>query len=426
MTVPSWKFILAKFTLIRDFTAKYPRTPRSDRYCCLLALSFVLAMVTSLGAQETKDNQFCLGCHSDQSIVSGKGPSVYVDTSIIGASVHKTPTCLDCHDQPGANFDEAPHFQTYKPVDCQSCHQLEGTAWMEYFYKMLKKRGEKEIPDCKECHGTHNAQKELSMKLVCDRCHQEIADKYRQSYHFQKYQEDTRKYPICTTCHDAHFKSKKEVMTDKEYKQEIVDICSKCHQRDIETYIHSRHYHEMEAGNAKAPVCTSCHEKHDIRKPSDPLSRVNPMNISNVCNTCHPGHKESLHRGPGIDPTTISCATCHTGHQTDMASINNSIFKEGGIVNRCNICHSSERHTKENLAHGQLMLLADEWSGGKLHTVPRLSLESTRSGQRDGQTQAHRMHQLSRSGEPRLQKLDSWSGSRTGDYGCPDLHDLSR
>lgn len=265
--------------------------------------------------------------------------------------------CFDCHDQEGANFDEAPHFKENKPVDCHTCHSVEGATWMEYFYKMLKNRQQTDIPDCKECHGTHNAQKQLSMKLVCDRCHKDIADKYRKSYHFQKYPEDTRKYPICTTCHDAHFKSKKEVMSEKEYKQEIVDICSKCHQRDIETYIHSRHYHEMERGNTKAPVCTSCHEKHDIRKPTDPLSRVNMMNISNVCNTCHPGHKESLHRGPGVNPATISCATCHTGHQTDMASINNSIFKEGGIVNRCNICHSSERHTKENLAHGELMLI---------------------------------------------------------------------
>ncbi len=318
---------------------------------------FAFFLAATAFSQETKDNQFCLGCHADQSVQAEDGRALFVDTTVLHSSVHKSPTCIDCHDQPGANFDEAPHFKTYKPVDCQSCHQLEGAAWMEYFFKMLKNKGTKEIPDCKECHGTHNAQKELSMKLVCDRCHQEIANKYRQSYHFQKYQEDTRKYPICTTCHDAHFKSKKEVMSDKEYKQEIVDICSKCHQRDIETYIHSRHFHEMEAGNPKAPVCTSCHENHDIRKPSDPLSRVNTGNISNVCNGCHPGHKESLHRAAGVDPTTISCATCHTGHQTDMASINNSIFKEGGIVNRCNICHETERHTKENLAHGEIMLI---------------------------------------------------------------------
>jgi predicted CXXCH cytochrome family protein len=322
-----------------------------------LLVSAMLASASASFAQESKTNAFCLDCHSDQTAQAESGKSIFVDSTQLHSSVHKETNCIDCHDQTDANFDNVPHFQTYKSVDCQSCHRVEGETWMEYFYKMLKDRGQKEIPDCKECHGTHNAQKELSMKLVCDRCHQEIAAKYRQSYHYQKYQEDTRRYPICTTCHDAHFKSKKEVMSEKEFKQEIVDICSKCHQRDIETYLHSRHYHEMEAGNPKAPVCTSCHENHDIRKPSDPLSRVNLLNLSNVCNGCHPGHKESLHHGPGVDPASISCATCHTGHQTDMASINNSIFKEGGIVNRCNICHSSERHTRENLAHGKLMLL---------------------------------------------------------------------
>jgi cytochrome b subunit of formate dehydrogenase len=40
-----------------------------------------------------------------------------------------------------------------------------------------------------------------------------------------------------------------------------------------------------------------------------------------------------------------------------MASINQAIFKEGGIFNRCNFCHSFERHAKENLAHGDIMLI---------------------------------------------------------------------
>ncbi|NIR28960.1 MAG: hypothetical protein GWN84_06525, partial [Gammaproteobacteria bacterium] len=72
------------------------------------------------------------------------------------------------------------------------------------------------------------------------------------------------------TCHDPHFKFKKQVMSEVEYKQEIVDICSRCHQKDIETYVYSRHYYELEDGNPNAPVCTSCHEKHDIRKPVEP------------------------------------------------------------------------------------------------------------------------------------------------------------
>ncbi|MCX6640834.1 MAG: cytochrome c3 family protein [bacterium] len=302
-------------------------------------------------------NEDCLTCHSDPDFKSESGKAISVDSKQLAGSVHALVSCYDCHKQSDANFEEYPHFKQYQPVDCQSCHQLEYTTWMEYFYKMLKKKGEQNIPDCRECHGTHDAQRRMSMKIVCERCHQEIAEKYKQSYHFQKYQEDQRKYPICTTCHDPHFKSKKEVMSEIEYKQEIVDICTKCHQRDIETYIHSRHFHELEGGNAKAPVCTSCHEKHDIRKPTDINSSVNTIHISDVCNGCHPGHKESLHHAPGQDPGMISCATCHTGHQTDMTSINNEIFKEGGIFNRCNYCHSTERHTKENLAHGEIMML---------------------------------------------------------------------
>jgi cytochrome b subunit of formate dehydrogenase len=40
-----------------------------------------------------------------------------------------------------------------------------------------------------------------------------------------------------------------------------------------------------------------------------------------------------------------------------MASINFQIFKEGGIYNQCNICHGTDRHAKESLAHGQMMVL---------------------------------------------------------------------
>jgi len=323
---------------------------------CIL-LSFGQTAQAPVEREQEYGDVFCLECHSDPELVSEAGHLLYTNKALIEGSAHKDISCYDCHSQPAADFEDVPHFEDYKPVDCESCHHREGMVWMEYFYKMLEGRGEKDIPDCKECHGEHDVHKQMSMKIVCDRCHQEIADQYRQSYHFKKYKEDTRHYPICTTCHDPHFKSKKEVMSTIEYKQEIVDICTKCHQKDIETYVHSRHFHELEAGNPKAPVCTSCHEKHDIRKPTDPESKVNPLNISDVCNGCHPGHKESLHRAPGVDPTLISCASCHTGHQTDMASINQAIFKEGGIFNRCNFCHSYERHQKENLAHGRLMLL---------------------------------------------------------------------
>lgn len=322
----------------------------------VLSLSLVVALAVSFDAA-AQDNSACLDCHSDMDLEAEDGRSVYTDESKLHGSVHTELECLDCHEQDGADFEDFPHFEAYQPVDCQGCHSEEGFIYMQYFYEMLRNRQTKDIPTCKECHGTHDAHRQLGMDIVCDRCHKEIAEQYKQSYHYKKYKEDPRHYPICTTCHDPHFKSKKEVMSEVEYKQEIVDICSKCHQRDVETYVHSRHYHEMESGNTKAPVCTSCHEKHSIRKPSDPESRVHARNITTICNECHPGHRESLHVDPGMDTTAVTCASCHTGHQTDMASINNQIFKEGGVFNQCNICHSSERHSKENLAHGMVMLM---------------------------------------------------------------------
>lgn len=327
-----------------------------------LIISSLLGSAPLLFSQEPLqyDNDFCLTCHEDNSLETSDGRKVGTDKKVLDNSVHKGVSCFDCHQQPGADFEDAPHFRNYQKVDCQKCHSREATVFMEYFYKMLEKKGTKNIPDCKDCHGEHNAKTQLDMKNVCEKCHQDVARDYSESFHFRKYKEDTRHYPICTTCHDPHMKGKKEAMSDIEYKQEIVDICSKCHQKDIETYVHSRHFHELESGNPKAPVCTSCHEKHKIKKPADGDAKVSPLNISNVCNTCHPGHKESLHGNKSGQPSAVSCATCHTGHQTDMASINQAIFKEGGIFNRCNYCHSSERHAKESLAHGEMMMLDDK------------------------------------------------------------------
>ncbi len=330
-----------------------------DRVGLLVLLSFVFTFIilsTGYTSEEFPD-EYCMECHGEEGMVSEAGESIYVDNRILARSVHNGFECTDCHSQEIADFEDIPHYEEYKEVDCSSCHPRTAAVWMEHFYKMLEKKGLEDIPDCVECHGAHDARMQMGMEIVCDRCHQSQANQYRQSYHFQKYPEDPHTYPICTTCHDPHYKFKREVMSAQEYRQEIVDICSRCHRRDIERYIHSRHFHEFERGNLDAPICTSCHETHAIRHPTDSLSSVHPLNISPICNDCHPGHIESLHRQPGAD--SKACSACHTGHQTDMASINRAIFKEGGIFNQCNVCHLRERQLKRDLAHGRMMLTTE-------------------------------------------------------------------
>ena len=333
---------------------------RALRYVTVSALMFVytVAAPAQEAPAEALPNDYCMDCHDDPGLESDAGRSMFVDARALARSEHRGMSCISCHDAEDADYEDIPHSETPQPVGCIDCHQRTGFVWREYFHNMMAENGHREIPDCQDCHGApHDSRLRLAMEIVCDRCHEEVAVEYRQSYHSRKYLEDTRRYPICTTCHDPHFKFKKQVMTEVEYRHEVVDICSRCHQKDIETYAHSMHFHELEKGNPEAPVCTSCHEKHDIKKPAERDSQVHATNISEVCNACHPGHSESLHRQEGTDPALISCASCHTGHQTDMASINHAIFKEGGIFNRCNFCHSAERHAKDDLAHGELMLL---------------------------------------------------------------------
>lgn len=45
-----------------------------------------------------------------------------------------------------------------------------------------------------------------------------------------------------------------------------------------------------------AANCSSCHGVHDIRPASDPLSRVNPVNLPKTCGQpdCHPRMTEKI------------------------------------------------------------------------------------------------------------------------------------
>ena len=70
------------------------------------------------------DNQFCLDCHSDETLSAESGKSVFVNSDTLHSSVHKTMACVDCHNQPGANFEDVPHFSEYKPVNCELCHKV--------------------------------------------------------------------------------------------------------------------------------------------------------------------------------------------------------------------------------------------------------------------------------------------------------------
>ncbi|MCC6964377.1 MAG: hypothetical protein IT585_14085, partial [candidate division Zixibacteria bacterium] len=82
---------------------------------CLWIAVLLLLPVGVATAQDEDPNQACLECHSDETLESEAGKSVYVKADELHNSAHKGMACLSCHQQEGANFEDVPHFTEYKP-----------------------------------------------------------------------------------------------------------------------------------------------------------------------------------------------------------------------------------------------------------------------------------------------------------------------
>jgi hypothetical protein len=82
---------------------------------------------------------------------------------------------------------------------------------------------------------------------------------------------------------------------------EIPKFCARCHSNteymrkynpalnvdQFEKYLTSVHGKRNAKGDKKVAQCVSCHGVHDIRPASDPLSKVNDINVPRTCASCH-------------------------------------------------------------------------------------------------------------------------------------------
>jgi hypothetical protein len=75
----------------------------------------------------------------------------------------------------------------------------------------------------------------------------------------------------------------------------------------MESFRESFHGRKLHLGHTKAPVCSSCHNSHDIKSKNDPSSPVFGDNKLQTCGKCHKGANEKFipaitHRPPGPIP----------------------------------------------------------------------------------------------------------------------------
>jgi formate dehydrogenase gamma subunit len=260
----------------------------------------------------------------------GKTVSLFVDSTHMKASVHAALACVNCH--VGFSPGSIPHAKVIRPVACQTCHQIEG------FEKSIHGM----VAGCKGCHGTHeivsakdpkSAVKRLHVSKICSQCHEVENREYQSSAHGEAAASGTSKAPNCVDCHGAHnivpVKNVESIVS----KTKEADFCLKCHleNKDIQKqkegldwfisgYKTSVHGKALASGNLKAATCSDCHGPHDLKKSTDPSSRVNKRNIAQTCSRCHPDIAKAF--GESIHGTAVrkgimdapTCTDCHGEH----------------------------------------------------------------------------------------------------------------
>jgi len=304
----------------------------------------------------------CTMCHSNNTLTmtrQGRSVSLFVDGAKLKSSAHGALTCSSCH----LNFTamSVPHANPVQPVNCESCHNIEGFA-----ESVHTKSG---VATCKSCHGTHEVQpvtnpaSGLTRTTVadsCGKCHVAETRAYKTSEHALALDRMPQS-PTCVSCHGAH-----NVLTAKSaasplHKNNEPDFCLSCHLKDTDVlkqarfsenfmsgYQNSVHGLQRAAGNDNAASCSDCHGVHNAENARKSSSGINRWNLADTCGKCHTdvsaAYKDSIHglsvaQGSTESPT---CTTCHGDHhifhtQDDRSPVSRANLAEQACAN----CHNS-------------------------------------------------------------------------------------
>lgn len=273
----------------------------------------------------------CVKCHTN--VNQAKNPvcktSGKVDCSIChqsqvedyNISIHgqkhyggdkSAPYCVDCHSSHNVQSKKAlnsPTFARNVPELCGKCHR-EGknigmaidehdkgivASYKESIHgKGLLQSGLMVTATCVDCHSSH---KELPFKdprstvnrnnisATCAQCHLGIYEKFKVSVHSSEVNKTDKKLPVCNDCHFSHEINR---VDQKDFRQDIIQKCGKCHEDVTETYFDTFHGKVTKLGSAGAAKCYDCHGSHEILPAGNPKSMLSRKNIIETCRTCHP------------------------------------------------------------------------------------------------------------------------------------------
>ena len=189
--------------------------------------------------------------------------------------------------------------------DCLACHGSDPAA------SMVLGSGEKlsvyvdpkvfassvhgEMLHCTDCHSEKSGYPHESKALAskrdlaiayyeqCKSCHFANYTKTLDGVHYAVMAKGNRAAALCVDCHGSH-----DIRRASEPRTRISQTCSHCHASVYQTYSASVHGKAAQEGNPDVPVCTDCHRAHDT---TDPRNGVLASRTPEICGRCHTDEK---------------------------------------------------------------------------------------------------------------------------------------
>ncbi len=295
-----------------------------DSFAFLAAL--LLAWLASSAGAQDRDN--CLYCHQFPGLArydeAGNHVRVfYVDPSYAHGQrgPHAGLACTDCHIR-----DEVavvPHRAT-TPVDCtRQCHLVSPDSPERRFsHQGVARTLEIGVHSSKVLGSLEFSGGALlaANQSVCLYCHDEPLFRDPLAAFPQLLETGAQAFDRCDVCHAT------EVPVDTRYflrhvtsrmntsrsTLELAQVCAVCHSDPsvlrshelsdaVASFVRSFHGKGALLGDRTTANCLNCHVKvgenaHLMRKPTDPLSSVNPANVADSCRStaCHPGADKTI------------------------------------------------------------------------------------------------------------------------------------
>jgi predicted CXXCH cytochrome family protein len=303
----------------------------------------------------------CLKCHDDPQVKTADGgKSMTVMADEFGRSAHRKLDCADCHTA-ALKVNHTPDaLGPVKPEVCQDCHADEFKAIAGSIHGRRAK-GDKAIKDCMGCHDSlHKVRKEgdpastlsaVNQIKTCGACHEEMMANYERSEHARALLKSglVGSSPSCASCHGKHDIHPKTEPASTTSHAKIPETCGRCHTEILREWQDSAHGVLWKTANggtksSEAPVCSTCHEPHAIKRPDTAVVRDQ---VADRCGGCHEkvfaSFSDSFH-GKAVSLNNLKaavCADCHTPHHNLPASDPRSSIHPDNLAKTCGACHKN-------------------------------------------------------------------------------------